>query len=295
MRTVSIVGVGNVGGSYALALDSAGYKVLSLVSRDLDKAQKIAGRIKPRPFVSDEPDKKTASAEIIFVTTQDSGIQGAANQIASIGAAHQGFAFHASGALNSSELDSIKASGRETGSIHPLISINDPDRGAESFQSAFFALEGSDNAVDEGKLLVKALGGRSFEVRSKNKSLYHAAAVVACGHLVALINTSRRMLLEAGLEPETARDVLDPLIESTVANLAGSESHSALTGPFARADLKTIQMHLHKIEEIADKDISEVYRLLGRISLDLAGEKGLSGTESEAIRKLILLDKSNPK
>ena len=48
------------------------------------------------------------------------------------------------------------------------------------------ASKATKKAVEAAKKIVDALGGKSFSIETKYKTLYHASAVTACGHLVAV-------------------------------------------------------------------------------------------------------------
>ncbi|MDH3530361.1 MAG: DUF2520 domain-containing protein, partial [Acidobacteriota bacterium] len=236
MRTVTIVGVGRVGGALALSLTNAGFEVVRLVTNDVEAARILSTRIPSNPSVSTLAGLLKIDSDCLFVTTQDSKIRNTALELAKIPIQGGEFAFHTSGALSSTELLPLEEAGWRAASVHPLISISDPERGAASFEGAYFAVEGEVSAVKMATTLVRQLGGLPFEVETDQKALYHAAAVVACGHLVALVEISQRMLAHCGLENEMIRRALIPLIESTVANLGEHGPAKALTGPFQRAD-----------------------------------------------------------
>ena len=70
-----------------------------------------------------------------------------------------------------------------------------------------------------GKEIVRDLGGKSFSIRTEDKPLYHAAAVMVSGNVVALFDVALEMLGDCGLDRKTARAVLLPLIASTVRSL----------------------------------------------------------------------------
>ena len=53
--------------------------------------------------------------------------------------------------------------------------------------------------------LVTDLGGKSFSIETKYKTLYHASAVTACGHLVALLDVAFEMLSKCGLDEENCK------------------------------------------------------------------------------------------
>src|SRR5205085_3184806 len=104
------------------------------------------------------------------------------------------------------------------------------------FPGSYFCVEGDETAVAIGEQMVKDLGGRPFSIDTKFKTLYHGAAVTACGHLVALFDAAIDMMSRTGLSTEESKEILLPLVTSTVNNMQTSSLYVALTGTFARAD-----------------------------------------------------------
>jgi len=194
---------------------------------------------------------------------------------------------HTSGALSSETLRPLREAGFHTGSMHPLVSISDSRSGAADLQAAFYCLEGDDEAMRVARRIVRDLGGRSFMIDSRKKALYHAAAVMASGHIVALFGLATDMMARCGLDEANARKVLLPLIESTVRNLSSSQLARALTGTFARGDLETVRKHLHALISEGQKDALEAYRLLGKRSLKLLEENGGDPALLKRIQKVL--------
>ena len=163
--------------------------------------------------------------------------------------------------------------------------------GKERFRNAFFCVEGDAKAVETAKNIVGDLGGKSFSIGTKYKTLYHASAVTACGHLVALIDAAIEMLSKCGLDEEEAKNVLLPLIESTIENLKTQTTSEALTGTFARADFETFEKHLETLRENVSDEALEIYLNLGERSTHLAEREGANRENLEKIRETILLAK----
>jgi predicted short-subunit dehydrogenase-like oxidoreductase (DUF2520 family) len=295
MRSVAIIGVGRVGGALAIALSNAGYRIECLVSNSPAQAKKIAETLPGESIILEPSEIETIKSDIVFITTQDSRIKATAESISTRTLVPGTFVFHMSGALLSVELESLAFNGCRTASVHPLVSVSDPFSGGERFRGAYFAIEGDAEAVDEALVLAGKLGGIGFEIDSEAKTLYHAAAVVASGHLIALIETAGKMLSMCGLEEDVSKKALLPLIRSTVANVSERSSAEALTGPFARADVETIRQHLAKLTQMGDTKIEDVYRLLGSICVEIAARTEADPANLDEIRNLILLDKSTPK
>ena len=123
---------------------------------------------------------------------------------------------------------------------------------------------------------MRRMGGQSFLLSSNNKPLYHAAAVLASGHMVALFDIAHEMLVKCGLSERRARAVLMPLLQSTVTNLTTSSPARALTGTFARGEAATARRHLTAIRRHNLDDARAAYLLPGKRTLRLATQNGMN-------------------
>ena len=245
----------------------------------------------PTPLAASQLDSLPDS-KIILITTPDDvigvvaeGLGRLANvsgRSSTVGARGR-IVLHASGALSSEVLAPLRAAGFAVGSMHPLVSISDRDSDADIFRNAFFCLEGDRVAVSAARSIVRQLGGQSFLLSSNNKPLYHAAAVLASGHMVALFDIASEMLVQCGLSQPRARAILIPLLRSTVANLSTRSPARALTGTFARGEAATARRHLAAIGQHHLDDARAAYLLLGKRSLRLAEQ---SGVDPKALREI---------
>ena len=289
--SVAIVGTGRLGSALALALSQSGYAIDALVARRTHHARRAARSISPQPLALGTTQLDSLpDTDLLLITTPDDEIAGIAARLARVFAARDAnaasprqqrrrrtarVALHASGALVSDALAPLAAQAFSLGSLHPLVSISDPVSGASSLRGAFYCLEGEARARAAAQKIVRALGGRSFSVAARHKPLYHAAAVMSAGHLVALFSLATGMLARCGLSERQASRVLLPLASSTLENLARSTlPAAALTGPFARADVATLRRHLSALREFDTGETLAVYVALGRHALRLARARG---------------------
>ncbi|MDQ3132104.1 MAG: F420-dependent NADP oxidoreductase [Acidobacteriota bacterium] len=296
MKTVSIIGVGRVGGALALAFNAKNkkYRIENLISRNPNKTREIADTLIDKPQVFTDAKVEKIKSDIIFICTQDSEILDGAEKLAEK-LNHKPYIFHVSGSLSSEILSDVKNIGCKTGSIHPLVSVSDAFLGAQRFENSYFCVEGEPSAVRLAEKIVEDLNGKSFSIETKHKILYHAAAVTACGHLVAVIDTALEMLRICGLENVNAQKILLPLIKSTIENLETQTTAQALTGTFARADFSTFEKHLEVLVGNVSPLAVEIYLSLGERSLELAEKQGADSVNLEKIRKSISLAKKNLK
>ena len=294
MKSVSIVGVGRVGGALAIGLSAGGYEVRHLVYRgDGRAAEAISKKLAGSEAVCITQLKRLDS-DLVFITTRDPEIAGAATAVAAL--VEPGtILYHTSGALSSKILTPLADAGCATGSIHPLVSISDPELGIERLRGSFFCVEGDPEAVKTANQVVDALGGRPFTIDSRYKTLYHAAAVTACGHMVALFDAAVEMMAKCGLDEADSKTILLPLVTSTIQNLERQSTAEALTGTFARADVETFVRHVQALNADVSEELIEIYLLLGERSLELASKQGVSADRIETLRAKVAIAKSKLK
>ncbi len=292
--SVTIIGAGRLGTALARALARRGYAIKTLIAQNHNHARRAAklsgAHPTPLALTSAQLDQ-LPPCEIFFITTPDDAIVETAARLAAAfprRRLHKRMtALHASGALSSHALDCLRDIGFRIGSMHPLIAISDSLRGAESLSKAFYCIEGEPGAVRVAKSIVRDLGAHSFSIRTTDKALYHAAAVMSSGHVVALFDIATEMLAHCGLNIKSARRVLLPLVESTIENLSTREPARAITGTLARADTETVAKHLESLHALASPDALMAYRLLGQRSLELARKNGADAGALKEIAKLL--------
>jgi predicted short-subunit dehydrogenase-like oxidoreductase (DUF2520 family) len=267
---VSIIGAGRLGTTLAVALASKGYSIRSLVARRRSSARKSAALLDGETeALAVKQFNLLKPADLFLIATPDDQIPYVAAELAKRETKVKPTALHTSGALSAEVLAPLREKGWHTGSIHPLVSVSSTAEGVAALRGAYWSVEGDKAALRLGKAIVRDLGGKSFSIRSEDKPLYHAAAVMSAGNVVALFDVALEMLVACGLTRKTARSILLPLIASTVHNLETKDPADALTGTFARGDVETVKRHIKALKRSKLADALELYRLLGERSLKL--------------------------
>ena len=286
--SLTIIGAGRLGTAMAIALSGVGYPIHSFVSRHRPRLKQAAQLLDKKVSLLVLEELREVG-EIVLITTPDDQLSVVTTHLCNLNVKrrrHQ-VALHTSGAVSSKMLSPLSDRHWRVGSIHPLVSVSEARIGAKSLVSAFWCLEGDRMAVQQSRRIVEDLRGHSFSIKSRAKPLYHAAAVMASGNIVALFDTALDMLECSGLKKERAHEVLIPLLQSTMANLSTSSTARALTGTFSRGDVATVERHLKALAGSELRDARELYRLLGRKSLALAEENGLNKMTASKIHKLL--------
>jgi predicted short-subunit dehydrogenase-like oxidoreductase (DUF2520 family) len=199
----------------------------------------IAGRLAERGVaVRDQGD-----ADVILLCVPDSAIADVARGLAP----GRGWIGHVSGATPLAALDPHSC----RFSLHPLQTFT-RTRGAEQLDGAFAAVTGETaEAIGIARELAELLGLEPFELEDDRRALYHAGAAVASNYLVTLYRIASGLFEEAGAPPAA----LVPLMARTIEN--GFE----LTGPIARGDWATVDVHIEAIRA-ARPEVEPVYRTL---------------------------------
>ena len=281
---IAIVGAGRLGTTLGRALRLAGHRIEVVVSRHMGTSRRAAAAVNSRSLaatIAHLEDKnspalrKLAASDLIVIATPDAAIEPVATKLASLVRSEVNTSkknrtvLHTSGAISSTVLNPLRLAGFATGSLHPLVSVSDAKSSRGIFHEVYFCVEGDERAARLARKLVTQLGGRSFTIAPKSKPLYHAAAVMTSGHVVALFDLALLMLRECGLSTRDAQRVLLPLLRSTTTNLEKNTPARALTGSYARRDFETARKHLTALQESGLDDVNKVYRILARHSLAL--------------------------
>jgi predicted short-subunit dehydrogenase-like oxidoreductase (DUF2520 family) len=306
---VSIIGAGRVGTALGLALKAKGYEIEVVVNKRPHTARRAARAFGPKTLALSalQLTRLSASqydhlnrASLLIISTPDDIIAATAKQLAAIFrskpngsirpkgvSAIRRIVLHTSGALSSDVLAPLRGAGFAVGSLHPLVSISDSRSGAELLTRAFFSVEGDPGAVRAAKSAVRRVGGQSFTIDSHRKALYHAAAVTAAPNMTALFDIALEMLGRCGLSQLRARQVLLPLLESTLANLATQDPSRALTGTFKRGDVSTVQKHLAALKAANLPQALAAYVLLGQRSLSLVRRRKANSAALDQITRIL--------
>jgi predicted short-subunit dehydrogenase-like oxidoreductase (DUF2520 family) len=293
VKTVTIVGVGNAGGAFAIALSRAGYTIEKLVHRSSAIARKLKSSEISHAELARWPKVGAINSKFVIIAVPDPEIGPVSDGLMSSLGKGQ-VVLHTSGSLTSEVLSDLARSGCDPGSIHPLVSISDPVRGAAQFQSAYFCIEGTPRAVREARQIVKAVHGKAFTIDPSKKALYHAAAVTAAGNVTALFDAAVEMLSKCGLSRQESAKILLPLTSSAVNNLGRQTPENALTGSFARLDIDAFERHLSSFGSISPS-LRQIYLDMAERSLDMVERRHGQSAELTLFRRRISIAKRNSK
>jgi len=213
VTSVRIIGPGRAGTSLHHALRRAHWPVEPLLGR------------------GDDLRDATRGVDLVVIATPDATVPDVA---AAITPSDEVVVAHLSGSLGLGPL----AAHRRVAVLHPLVALPDPDRGADRLVGAWFGLATDGDALVEE--VVEELHGRVVRVAEEDWARYHAAAVVASNHLVALLGQVERIASAAGVPLEAYLD----LARGALDDVTALGPAAALTGPVRRGDAATVEGHL---------------------------------------------------
>jgi len=260
-RTVALIGPGRAGTTIALALLEQGWEVVAVAGRAPDAPSTTAAVavLGSRPALISEVAR---GAALVLIATPDRAIEqviGTAEPAIEPGA----LVVHLAGSRGLDVFAELleRRTGIRVGALHPLQSFPSATAGVERLAGAWAAVAGDPAVAD----IARTLGMRPFELADSDRSRYHAAAVVASNHLVALLGQVERLAVTAGVPFEA----FGPLVLASVENAFAMGPAAALTGPVARGDLTTVEQHLRDLDP-AERD---AYRALAREAARLTGRR----------------------
>jgi len=283
---VGIVGAGAVGTALAIALSRAGWPVGAVASRDSTRRERVRELV-PGVRAFAEANALVDDVELVVLAVPDDVVEPLARSLR----LYAGQAMiHTSGLLGADVLQPAMAAGTQAGAFHPLVAFADLDRALEALHGATIAIEGDDELAAHLAEMAEAIGGVPVRLAPGSKAAYHAAAVLAAGGLVAVLDTIREIAAGVGLDEAGALSIYLPLLEQTVANARTLGIDRALTGPATRGDAGTILAHRAAIADHAPGAI-DVYRALLARDLVIADRRGsLSPEASERLRTALAPD-----
>lgn len=283
--SIGFIGIGALGSGLALALARRQYRVVAWHSRRPDAAARLAGRIANGQAVA-TPQAMADAAEVVFITTPDSAI---AEVAAAIDWRPGQAAIHCCGAAGTDLLNAAAAQGAVVGAFHPFqtfAGLTDPSEALARLKGATFAVSGQDWLQGYLETMARELGGRPTTIPDAQRPLYHAAAVMSCGYLAALLQAAVELAQAAGLDPEQALAAPLHLSRATLDNIARLGMAASLTGPAVRGDMATLQAHRQAIAR-ERPELADLYLALAQASLNSTAPAGADSPVAVEIRRTL--------
>jgi len=261
---ISIIGGGRLGRSLGRSLRERGWKVHSVVTRSQATAKRAVRSIgggRPSSVISSQ----VLLPPVILIAVPDSAIADVAQQLAAATWPQTGkhVVLHTSGALSSEILAPLRRLGASVGSVHPLQSFSGV--GSPNLEGCIFAIEGDAGAVRVSRSMARALDGQILLLDAAAKPLYHAAASMVAGQVLAEVEAAVLVFSSLGMNRREALRALLPLTRQVLENQERLGPRAAWTGPLARGDYRVIEAHEQALKS-RPAEFLGAYRALNRLA-----------------------------
>ena len=281
--TTGIIGGGAVGNALGLALYRVGWPIQAVASRNRPRRERLATLTGGARAFS-EAQALIEEVELILVAVPDDAIGPLARSVRMYGGQAM---VHTSGALGAEVLAPAMAAGTQVGGFHPLVAFADTERAVAALHGATVAVEGDDQLVALLAEMAQAIGAHAVRLAPGSKAAYHAAAVLAAGGFVALLDAIAELGRVAGLDEAGSLAIYGPLIEGTLGNARSLGIQASLTGPMTRGDVGTLASHLEAMAAHAPAAL-ELYVAAARREIHLAIARGVLAPEvASAMREAL--------
>jgi predicted short-subunit dehydrogenase-like oxidoreductase (DUF2520 family) len=159
------------------------------------------------------------------------------------------------------------------------VAFADTERAIAALRGATVAIEGDDQLAAMLSDMAERIGATAVRLAPGSKAAYHAAAVLAAGGFIALLDAIAELGAVAGLDEAGSLAIYGPLIEGTLGNARALGIRASLTGPMTRGDVGTLEAHLAALAAHAPAAL-ELYAAAARREIALATDRGALAPET---------------
>lgn len=247
IKSVSIVGAGNVAHNLGRMMHDAGVTIDSIYSRNLANAKILADKLKAKAV--DELDAIDTSSELLLFAVKDDVLAAVGNKLSG----SSQILAHTSGSMG---IDVFGAASRPA-VFYPLQTFSkNKEYDGMSFPICIEAANPSD--MSQLKSLGTVIVGKEnvYEIDSAQRKTLHVAAVFACNFTNYFYSVAEEILKDRAL----SFDLLKPLISETISKIDERGPTKNQTGPAVRGDQKIINDHLNYLN--SNPDYQHLYKLV---------------------------------
>lgn len=246
MKTITIIGSGNVATHLAKALHAAGHQIVQIWSREYDHAEALANQVFAEPI--DRLNLLYPTADVYILAVTDDALFDLALDLR----LRDALVLHTAGSVSLRVLQPIS---RKNGVIwSPQTFIRDIPM---DYSQLPFCIEGSSPEVEEAiRDLLQPVSQHIFRVDTDQRQWLHLAAVMTNNFSNAINALAQDILQQHNIPFE----ILHPLITMTAEKIKQGGLWQQQTGPARRRDQKTIDNQRRLIAD--DEQLLKIYDLL---------------------------------
>lgn len=246
IKTVSIIGSGNVATHLANALYRKGIAINQVYSRKTANAKVLANKVRAG-YTSDLEGIKDNS-DLYIIAVQDDVIKVVAEKLA----ISNKIVVHTSGSVG---IDVLQSTSKNYGSFYPLQTFT-KEREVSFEQIPMFLEASTKKTENELTSLALSLSNNVNKIDSIQRKKLHVAAVFACN----FANYMQVIAEDLCAQNNVSFDMLKPLIKETFEKGVGASPTENQTGPAKRGDVKIMNKHLELLN--TNKELQDIYRLI---------------------------------
>ena len=241
MKTINLIGYGNVGFHLAKAIMKSNIFVLkNIYTRNENDVNEEFSNL----FVHDL--SRLTEADITIISVTDQSIAELSENISF----QNQLVVHTSGTF---PMQGLSSKNRK-GVFYPLQTFSkDKDLDFKTIPLCLETENESDYQIIEA--LANELSDNVYEISSEKRQNLHVTAVFVCNFVNHMFTIGK----EIANENEIPFEIFYPLIDETVSKIHSLEPKKAQTGPAIREDYATIDKHLLKI---SNDNYKNIYKLL---------------------------------
>lgn len=242
MKSIVLIGSGNVATHLGLSLSNQGYKIKQVWSKQLKNANILAKKLN-----SSYTDciNSLKDADLYILAIKDDALSSVIAQL------NINNVIHTSG---STGLEVFKVKCKNYGILYPLQTFN-KDISIDLSKTPI-CIEASNESFENELLNIgNNLSEKAIIISSEQRKKLHIAAIFACNFTNHMFTIADAILSESDVDFK----LLLPLINQTTNKLNNKKPSKLQTGPAIREDKKIIQSH---INNLSDKNIKEIYKLI---------------------------------
>jgi predicted short-subunit dehydrogenase-like oxidoreductase (DUF2520 family) len=252
MNKITLVGAGNLAWHLAESLESAGYAIAEVYSRELRNANLLAQRTY-NATPTNHLDFKDSEADFFFICVPDNAIK---EIVLEIQLPPNAILVHTSGA---EPLATLSGKNVSIGVFYPLQTFT---KGRKlDFGGIPICVESDEkNTVELLVQIAQSISKNVYEINSEERAVLHLAAVFACNFTNHLLTISKQIMEQQQLDFE----MLQPLIKETIEKALRIGPENGQTGPAKRADSFTLIAHQSLLQKQFPADFLEVYEIISK-------------------------------
>ena len=242
MKSIVLIGSGNVATHLGLSLVNEGYNIKQVWSKRLKNADILARKLESS---STNDLNNLKNADLYIVAVKDDALKSVIQQLNVINI------IHTSGSIG---LEVFNNKFINCGVIYPLQTFN-KDLTLDLSKAPIFIEANNELFRNELMNIGNKLSKKVVLMNSEQRKQLHIAAIFACNFTNHMFVIADTILTKSNIDFK----LLLPIINQTIIKLNTNKPSQVQTGPAKRKDKEMIQNH---INNISDNKIKEIYSLI---------------------------------